>query len=162
MQMQQPGRRASAGFVHEAAAAAPPLICLSLGSAPQRRITVEDWLLYHKPKVMGAPPERFSPPELVSDSKADVNIGDRVWLISGIGKPAQFGLWLVMRVRMVDHSGPGWGTKMTGRDEKWFDHPPLLNHQPWFDDFRTKHGNFAFGLQKLKDPKFLPYLEALL
>jgi hypothetical protein len=42
MQMQQPGRRASAGFVHEAAAAAPPLICLSLGGfhmAPK-----PDWL----------------------------------------------------------------------------------------------------------------------
>ena len=74
-------------------------------------------------------------------------VGNRVWLISGKGKPVAYelcGTFVVTEVEETSDHKVAWGS-----NEKWLEDPPRINDQPWFLDIKRVAGNFGLGLQEV-------------
>lgn len=108
------------------------------------------WIVYHNPDVVGGSPKnRFF---AVSDRRASVAIGDTVWLVEGVGsRPRTYRLVLRFVVEHIDRRvRPQWQLIMRGSTGRHFAPRPVLNGFAWFPAFRREHGNFAFGLRRIR------------
>jgi hypothetical protein len=87
--------------------------------------------------------------------------GDRVWLITGEGRPRRFYLvaWFIAD-EAERWSGPRFGIRVFGEDGQFCDPMVELNSRDWFPDFKRSQGNFAFGLQRITNKRFVEGLEA--
>jgi hypothetical protein len=121
---------------------------------------MKDFAVYHNPDVMGLSVEKIDGLSIVTDKKVSDMQGHRVWLMTGEGRPRTF---LLRSYFIVDRFeiGDGYQTKLSGKDGRVFDPMLELNKEEWFDDFKRSQGNFAFGLQRIKDEEFIRGLEAL-
>jgi hypothetical protein len=119
---------------------------------------MKDFVVYHNPDVMGLSVEKVNGLSIVTDKKVNDIKGNRVWLITGEGTPRTF---LLRSYFIVDRFeiGDGYQTKLSGKDGKLFDPMLELNREEWFDDFKSSQGNFAFGLQRIKNDKYIYGLE---
>jgi|SRR6478609_321102 len=121
---------------------------------------MKDFVVYHNPDVMGQSVEQVDGLSIVTDKKVSDMQGNRVWLMTGEGTPRTF---LLRSYFIVDRFeiGDGYKTKLSGKDGKVFEPMLELNAQEWFDDFKNSQGNFAFGLQRIKNEQFIRGLEDL-
>jgi hypothetical protein len=77
-------------------------------------------------------------------------LGDTVWLIEGAGHPTAYCIRLVF---VVDEFGPcddpDFALYLRGSTGRPFVPPVPLPRDEWFRSFLRRHGNFAFGLQRM-------------
>lgn len=125
---------------------------------------MKDYLVYHNPDSMGYKASLVKRALILTNKKAAGIEGSRIWMITGEGKPRTYylcGYFLADTVE-INQDG-GYQTVIRGRwckrlrRQKW----PVLNEKNWFDDFRSNHGNFAFGLQPITNIRFIHSLEKL-
>jgi hypothetical protein len=121
---------------------------------------MKDYVVYHNPDSMGTSVENVDPLAIVTNKKINDAYGDRVWLITGDGSPRMFLLRSYFVVDQMDVGGE-FVTRLSGIDGKVFDPMVELNGEEWFQDFKKSQGNFAFGLQRIKEERFVRGLEAL-
>lgn len=121
---------------------------------------MKDYVVYHNPDSMGTSVENVDPFAIVTDKKVVEVTGDRVWLMTGAGSPRTFLLRSYFIVDQMDF-GREFATRLSGADGKVFNPMIELNSEDWFNDFKKSQGNFAFGLQRIKDQRFVHGLESL-
>lgn len=106
---------------------------------------------YHNAETQGDPSQpsrgRLS---IYTRKPVQALIGDRVWLVSGQGRPRSYALVGSFLVSEVNEDSEGtntaWGQTLTS-----FAHPIPINGTDWFGSLRRATGNFAFGLQRLTE-----------
>jgi hypothetical protein len=88
------------------------------------------------------------------------DVGSRVWVLAGEGKPRTY---FLRSYFFVDEIGSGsqfgFKTKVSGSSGEAFDPMIELPSDEWFVDFKLKLGNFGFGLRLVTDPRFIKGLE---
>lgn len=113
------------------------------------------FITYHNPELRGPyqPDSRFG---IVTDKPVDSLRGDRVWLVTSGGTPLRYYLCETFVVDVVDRcrSGP-YRNRATGSSGLSFVHPVRIDSAPWFPMLRRVTGNFAFGLQRIKNPAII-------
>lgn len=121
-----------------------------------------DFLVYHNPDKMGYPASDVTELSIVTNRSASGAKGARVWLVTGEGQPRVFklrGYFIVDQVGRSDH--PDFKIEVSGSAGRLFKRMPDLNDLDWFADFKRSQGNFAFGFQPIKDPRFVKGLLAV-
>jgi hypothetical protein len=121
---------------------------------------MRDFLVYHNPDSMRTSVMNVPALAIVTDKTAGNATGDRVWLMTGEGAPRTFFLRSYFIVDQMD-SGNGFKTRLSGAVGKAFDPMIELNGEEWFRDFKKRLGNFAWGLQRIKDVRFIRGLEVV-
>ena len=123
---------------------------------------MKDFLVYHNPDVMGIDVTKMSPLSIVTNKPVTADVkGNRVWLLTASGRPRTFLLRSCFIVDQVDQNVDGFQTKLSGATGQVFDPMIELNDEKWFGDFKKSQGNFAFGLQRIQDERFILGLEQL-
>jgi hypothetical protein len=123
---------------------------------------MRDFVVYHNPDSMGVDITEVDAFSIVTDKTVSEAIGDRVWLLSGRGKPRKFLLRSYFLVDEIDRDTvAAFQTRLSGKIGKKFDPMIELNNEGWFEDFKESQGNFAFGLQRIKDQRFIEGLKSL-
>lgn len=124
---------------------------------------MKDFVVYHNPDSMGYSASQHGSLSVLTNKKVSDVVGDRVWLITGEGRPRKYFLcsWF-----FIDHleSGEdvGFVTCLKGETGKSFDPLiPIDSTEDWFKDFRAAQGNFAFGFNLIKDMASIEQLEEL-
>jgi len=125
---------------------------------------MSEFVVYHNPDSMGYPAEEVDTLSIVTDKSASAAIGSRIWLLTGEGMPRTFYLcgWFTATSIGPDPNGE-FNTLVQGtagamlRKKRW----PVLNHLPWFPQFKETQGNFAFGFQPINQADVVKGLEAL-
>lgn len=113
---------------------------------------MQNFVVYHNQDVMGYPVLDVERLAIYTNKRKNDAVGGRVWLITGEGKPRQYKLRSTFIVDAVTASDqPDFGARVTGKEGHLFHPMPSLNAAPWFDQFRKKQGNFAFGFQPIND-----------
>ncbi len=121
---------------------------------------MKDFVVYHNPDAMAESVKDVNAFEIVTNKKVVDVYGDRVWLLTGEGSPRRFLLRSHFIVDQMD-SGGEFATRLSGRVGRAFDPMIELNNEEWFDEFKKSQGNFAFGLQRVKDQRFVHGLEGV-
>lgn len=123
---------------------------------------MKDFIVYHNPDSMGVDVKDVDALSIVSDKKVGDLYGSRVWLLTGQGSPRTF---LLRSYFIVDHiergAAAGFETKLSGKSGKIFDPMIELNAEEWFEGLKRSQGNFAFGLQRIKEERFILGLKNL-
>jgi len=104
---------------------------------------MRDFVVYHIPEQMGPLGKSF---EVISKKRFRDLLGDRVWLISGEGKPRQYFLeysFVIDDIRPHPND-PSWSL-ISGRKGDRYSPRIRLDQASWFPGFRRKQGSFAFG-----------------
>jgi hypothetical protein len=126
-----------------------------------------DFVVYHNPDRMGYSARKVTAFRVVTNKDVPLIIGSRIWLITGDGRPRTYSLighLTAMNRRRNAQTGFAWeisaplsaGIQIPA--SQW----PELNHEPWWDDFLASQGNFGFGLQIIRDLRFIKGLEDVL
>jgi hypothetical protein len=106
------------------------------------------------------PASRVSELEVVTDKRVRDVVGDRIWLITGEGKPRTYYLVSVFTVEKVeDASSSGFQTRLRGSNGQLFRPMINLSVEDWMPDLVRCLGNFAFGFQRISDDRFVNHLE---
>jgi|GEM_PF-903435 len=128
---------------------------------------MDNYIQYHNSETMGV-----SCLELTNDEGSEFSIatsksvpkliGNRIWLIGGIGKPRKYYLCYYFRVDEIRPSNGDSYFKynVIGQQGKVFNPAILLNDFRWFKDFLRSQQNFSLGLRKVRDT-FVDELEKL-
>jgi hypothetical protein len=123
---------------------------------------MKDFLVYHNPDAMGVDVRKVNAFAIVTNKPVTDNvIGSRVWLLTASGKPRTFLLRSYFIVDQVDSNVDGFQTRLSGTTGKVFEPMIELNHEHWFDALKKSQGNFAFGLQRIQNERFIGGLEKL-
>jgi hypothetical protein len=123
-----------------------------------------DFVVYHTADRMGYSAAAVRGFSLLTNKNVPSVIGSKLWLITGEGTPRVYylrGHFTPNRRTRTEESGFMWlvegpptsGVKLPRK--RW----AVLNGRPWFVDFRRSQGNFAFGLQAIRDERFIRELE---
>lgn len=110
------------------------------------------FLQYHNAEVQG-PLHLHGRPGIFTAKPVQALLGDQIWLVSGEGRPRTYYLNGTFQVTELSHAGDEdqmnevWGSDA----ERWFQMPVRIDTEPWFEELRRATGNFAFGLQRIKD-----------
>lgn len=123
-----------------------------------------DYVQYHNSEKMGSSCLEFSPDDdfgIVTSKRISSNLlGNRIWLIGGIGKPRKYYLCYNFIADEILELDDEFGLEVNGREGQFF-HPPIfLNDFPWFKDFLKSQASFSLGLQRI-DEKFVRELEKI-
>lgn len=123
---------------------------------------MKDFLVYHNPDSMGVDVRKVDPFAIVTNKPVtDDIIGSRVWLLTASGRPRIFLLRSFFIVDQVDANVARFQTKLSAASGKVFDPMIELNNEQWFRDLKKSQGNFAFGLQRIQEKRFVLGLEQL-
>lgn len=100
-----------------------------------------------------------------TSKKVDKILGNKVWIIAGIGRPREYYLCSWFVADGIDQNKDTYfknivyGSERTARAV--IDPPIKLNDLPWFKEFLKTQANFSFGLRVIH-PKFVPKFEGLI
>lgn len=111
---------------------------------------------YHNVERQGPlhPDER---PAIFTAKSVQALLGDRIWLVSGEGRPRAYylnGSFEVSELSSAAQEGEmneAWG----GDFDRWLEKPVRIDAEPWFEDLRRATGNFAFGLERINDARII-------
>lgn len=124
---------------------------------------MKEYVVYHNPDEMGyeLKPNTSDHHSIVTNKKVSDNvIGCRVWLLTGEGSPRTFMLHSYFIVDEEPTASEEFQTELSGKG-RGFDPMRTLNDEEWFPDFKRTQGNFAFGFQRITEPRFIEGLEAI-
>jgi hypothetical protein len=118
---------------------------------------MKDVLVYHNPDSMGYPASEVTEPVIVTNKRVGAEaLGDRIWLITGEGRPRRYflrGFFTATRVESAEDKG--FRTRVWGDQAHFTKSMIEITDEEWFPDLRQSQGNFAFGYQVIKDPRFV-------
>ena len=124
-----------------------------------------EFVVYHHPERMGYPADSVRGFSLLTNKNLPSVVGSRVWLLTGEGSPRTYylrGYFTPTRRMRTEEAGFAWlveGPRTSGIKlprYRW----PVLNDTDWFRDFRRSQGSFAFGLQAVREKRYVRGLEA--
>jgi hypothetical protein len=122
---------------------------------------VKHYVQYHNPDGMGYEVRCDSDPfRIVTDKAVGVLAGNKVWLITGRGRPRQYFLcqsFIVDETGLAEDSSKKYFAK--GKIGIRFPWLPI-GEQPWFREFRESQANFRNGLSEI-GPRFIPEFQKL-
>ena len=117
-------------------------------------------IVYHNPDSMGYPASQVVEPVILTNKRVSKDaVGDRIWLITGDGKPRKFflrGFFIATNVESGEEEG--FRTRVMGVNEHFFS-PMIELKGAWFEDLKRSQGNFAFGYQVVTEGRFVQGLE---
>jgi hypothetical protein len=120
------------------------------------RSRMRHFVAYHRADRMGYDAEACDSFSHYTNKRIKNLIGDTVWVITGEpGYPKQYYLvscFIVEAITPADHGDFGLILRGQGRKLEPMAH---LNDLDWFPQFRRRMGNFALGLQRVKDPEII-------
>lgn len=119
---------------------------------------MDNYVQYHNSEAMGISCLELANDEgngfsIATNKSISKLIGNRIWLIGGIGKPRKYYLcyyFLVDEIEPSD-SDPYFKYCVTGQQGKVFNPAILLNDFHWFKAFLKSQQNFSLGLRKIKE-----------
>lgn len=124
------------------------------------QLKMKHYVVYHNPDTFGGPPTPWSEPIVYTNKSVDNLCGDRIWLITGSGRPRQYYLCGTFIVTDIGHNpNLKFSNIVKGIEGPYFDPPIEIGKLPWFDEFRSNMRNFAFGLQPISNDQ---HIDALL
>ena len=119
------------------------------------------YVVYHNPKVMDNPASEIVGFSVVTDKPAPLDLqGSTIWLLTGEGTPRRY--YLVQRFtadRIEPGEDQGFRTRVAADTGDRFRPMIRIDEEEWFRDFLRSQGNFAFGLQRISDDRFIRGLE---
>jgi hypothetical protein len=118
--------------------------------------------VYHNPDAMGYSAEDVHELCFLTNKSVENLIGNRVWLITGEGKPRKYflrGTFIVGSV--AANRDEGFRHIVRGTEGKLFRRRVPVGALPWFDRFKRSQGHFAFGLQRISDEAVIAELKAI-
>lgn len=122
---------------------------------------MQHYIAYHNAERMGhSDIERLR--VYTSRSVDEKMIGDRIWLIAGVGikSSKQYSLASTFLVEEVSNSDIGeFKWCVAGFDGRIFNPPIPLDDLPWFPEFMKAQQNFSLGLREIGDARFIHQLE---
>lgn len=130
-------------------------------SGVAEEVEMKDFVVYHNPDSMGVDVRSMDALSIVTDKKIRDVQDSRVWLLTGKGSPRVFLLRSYFIVDRIENNTEGFQTKLSAKKGRVFDPMVEMNQEGWFDDFKKSQGNFAFGLQRIKEDRFVRGLEGL-
>lgn len=122
------------------------------------------YVCYHNEERMGYSYEEADEFVVGTSKKVDKIIGNKVWIIAGIGRPRDYYLCSWFIADGTDENDDEYfkyivyGSERTSRGS--VDPPIKLNDLPWFREFLKTQANFSFGLRVML-PKFAIKFEEL-
>lgn len=120
---------------------------------------MKHYVVYHNPDTFGGPPTPWNEPIVFTNKSVDNLCGDRIWLITGRDRPRRYYLCGTFIVTDIDHNpNLEFSNIAKGIEGPYFDPPIEIGNLPWFDEFQTKMGNFAFGLQRISNGQHIKAL----
>lgn len=122
---------------------------------------MRDVLVYHNPDSMGYPASDVMEPVIVTNKRVgEEAIGDRIWLITGEGRPRRYYLrGYITASGIQSGDDDGFRTRVSG-DKGHFSNGLIdISDEEWLPELKRSQGNFAFGYQIIKDPRFVRGLE---
>ena len=122
---------------------------------------MKDFVIYHNPDQMPYSASEITELSVVTNKRVSEIQGDRIWLLTGEGQPRRFYLvaWFIAD-QAERGSGPRFDTRIFGKQGRFFSPMVELTSRDWFREFQRSQGNSAFGLQRIKDERFVRGLEA--
>jgi hypothetical protein len=123
---------------------------------------VRHFIVYHNPEKMGPLEPKDVELSIVTGKSVNGLLGDRIWLLMGEGRPRRVYLCATFIVDSVypDEEEEPYPNLASGTEGVVFNPFVSLNNCPWFEEFKAKQGNFAFGLQAVKERRFINGLVA--
>lgn len=124
---------------------------------------MKHYLLYHKIEVMGYSLDTVNDFVAFTNKKvSDEIIGNKLWLITGEGKPKVFSLKMYFILDDVKSGAEkDFKTKLIGIEGKILNPMIRIDNLPWFDEFRNQMANFV-GFSEIKQQKFIDEFEKLI
>ncbi|MBK9173227.1 MAG: hypothetical protein IPM28_09515 [Chloracidobacterium sp.] len=124
---------------------------------------MKDFVVYHNPNAMGYPAGEHPELTVLTNKRVSDVIGDRVWLLTGEGKPRKFFLCAWFFIDHIDSGeDEGFATCISGTTGRKFDPMiPIDKNAEWFHDLKQEQGNFAWGFSKIKSEAAIGELEKL-
>ncbi|MBK9528105.1 MAG: hypothetical protein IPO41_07235 [Acidobacteria bacterium] len=124
---------------------------------------MKDFIVYHNPDIMGYPVSNHGTLSVLTNKKVTDVVGDRVWLLTGEGRPRRYFLCAWFFIDQVESGeADGFVTCLRGETGKSFDPLiPIESTEDWFKNFRTAQGNFAFGFSVITKDETVARLEKL-
>ncbi len=139
----------------------PTVVSQVVGLAEGSVAGVKHFVSYHNAEKMGYSFEQAEPFSVGTAKSVERLRGERVWSISGEGRPLRYHLrdtWVVDDVG--ESSQDEFSNYARGRGIEFT--PPIpISDLPWFSAFLKSQSNFRLGLQHIKD-EFVPHFDALL
>jgi hypothetical protein len=119
---------------------------------------------YHNAAVRG--PYRHSPRNgfgITTDKTVSSLLGDRIWLVTRCGNPPRYCLCETFIAEEFDRASYGpQRNQATSRLGNSFSPLLAIDSAPWFPALFRVTGNFAFGLQHIKERRIVRGLQAAL
>ena len=122
---------------------------------------MKHFVSYHNVDKMGYSFKDAKPFSVGTSKSVDRLRGERVWSISGDGRPRQYYLRDTWVVDEVGESEQDEFTNYARGRGVVFTPPIPLSGLSWFPAFLKSQSNFSLGLQQIKD-EFVPHFEAFL
>ena len=125
-------------------------------------MNMKHFLINHKPEIMGYSLDSVK--EFIAFTNKEVTnniIGDKVWLITGEGKPKAFFLKMYFIIDDIKSgTEKNFKSKLIGINGKNFATMKRIDNLPWFEAFRKQMANFV-GFTEIKQQKYIDELEKL-
>ncbi len=119
---------------------------------------MRDLVIYHNPDALGFPAEDLKDLRAVTKYANAGLEGDRVWVVTGEGRPRKYYLRSYFVVDKIDGFQDA-NAILQGLDGRVFDPMPDLSSFDWFNDLRTTQGNFRWGPRTIRSPHIIQGLE---
>ncbi|MGY0194573.1 HNH endonuclease [Leptothrix sp. BB-4] len=109
---------------------------------------MKHYVQYHNEDINGPLGKGDGMGRFVISASKSINhlVGQRVWLVSGSGKPRRYRLEYTFT---VDHIVNGTPNRAIGYDGERFDPAPLLNDTDWGPAFVKSQQNFSLGVREI-------------
>ncbi len=119
---------------------------------------MKDLIIYHNPDVLGFSAHELEGLKAVTKQENAGLEGERVWVVTGEGKPRRY---FLRSYFVVDEIGQGdtSGTILKGIKGRVFDPMPELSDFEWFSKLKSVEGNFRFGPRAIRNPEIVHGLE---
>lgn len=125
---------------------------------------MKHYLIYHNPAKMGYSLNTVKDfIAFTNRNVSDENIGSKVWLITGEGKPKEYFLKMYFIIEEIKSGAEkNFKTKLIGKNANGKILPTMkqIDNLSWFNDFRKQMANFR-GFAEIKHQMFIDELEKL-
>lgn len=97
-----------------------------------------------------------------TNKRLDDAVGQRIWVLSGDKEKREYSLIATFLISKIE-ARPSRKRKyqIYGDHIQMFEPSIRIDTQDWFGEFQSYFGNFAFGLQRIRDSRWIAKLEAI-
>lgn len=125
---------------------------------------MKHFLIYHNPEIMGYSLDSVNDfVAFTNRNVPDENIGSKVWVITGEGKPIEYYLKMYFIIDDIKSGAEkNFKSKLIGVADNGniLKKMKRIDNLTWFDEFKNQMANFV-GFTEIKQQKFIDELEKL-